>query len=90
VGDNEARRIAYRVDGTSEKKLLRRGARGFAYSGKGGAKTHEPELPDKGESEGIRPQQSWKHFFELADAAGVPEDFQADRDDAPPQERGLL
>jgi antitoxin VapB len=34
--------------------------------------------------------ESWKSFFELADQAGVPDDFLSDRGDAPPQERDLF
>ena len=33
---------------------------------------------------------SWEEFFELADRAGVPEDFLSDRGDAPPQKRKLF
>ncbi len=33
---------------------------------------------------------SWDEFFELADRAGVPEDFLSDRGDAPPQKRKLF
>ncbi len=33
---------------------------------------------------------SWEDFFQLADAAGVPDDYMADRVDAPPQKRDVL
>lgn len=33
---------------------------------------------------------SWKSFFSLADDAGVPEDFMAERRDRPPQKRELF
>ena len=32
--------------------------------------------------------ESWRSFFELANQAGVPDDFLSNRGDAPPQERG--
>jgi len=34
--------------------------------------------------------ESWDQFFELADKAGVPDDFMTDRDDAPTQNRNLF
>lgn len=34
-----------------------------------------------------RRPESWKSFFSLADEAGVPKDFMADRADSEPQER---
>jgi antitoxin VapB len=37
-----------------------------------------------------RRPDSWESFFELADKAGVPEDFMAERDDQPPQKRKLF
>jgi len=37
-----------------------------------------------------RRPESWRSFFALADAAGVPEDFMADRADTKPQERDLF
>jgi antitoxin VapB len=37
-----------------------------------------------------RRPENWTGFFELADAAGVPEDFMADRGDAKPQDRDLF
>ena len=33
---------------------------------------------------------SWDDFFKLADAAGIPADFMADRGNEPPQERSLF
>lgn len=33
---------------------------------------------------------SWEDFFQLADAAGVPDDYMADREDTPPQKRDVL
>jgi hypothetical protein len=33
---------------------------------------------------------SWTSFFELADRAGVPDDFMSDRRDEAPQERDLF
>ena len=33
---------------------------------------------------------SWDDFFKLADAAGIPADFMADRANEPPQERTLF
>lgn len=33
---------------------------------------------------------SWQIFFDLADRTGVPEEFMADRDNAPPQKRRLF
>jgi antitoxin VapB len=37
-----------------------------------------------------RRPESWKSFFELADRAGVPDDFLSDRGDLKPQERDLF
>jgi antitoxin VapB len=34
--------------------------------------------------------ESWQDFFDLADRIGVPEEFLADRADAPPQKRRLF
>lgn len=31
--------------------------------------------------------KTWKEFFELADAIGIPEDFLSERGDVPPQKR---
>lgn len=33
---------------------------------------------------------SWEDFFQLADAAGVPDNYMTDREDAPPQKRDVL
>jgi antitoxin VapB len=37
-----------------------------------------------------RRPESWKSFFELADQAGVPDDFLSDRGDLSPQKRDLF
>jgi antitoxin VapB len=37
-----------------------------------------------------RRPESWKDFFELMKSVEVPEDFLADRKDAPPQKRDLF
>lgn len=37
-----------------------------------------------------RRPESWKDFFDLTKLADVPEDFLADRQDAPPQKRDLF
>ena len=37
-----------------------------------------------------RRPDSWESFFDLADKVGVPEDFMAERGDAPPQKRNLF
>jgi antitoxin VapB len=37
-----------------------------------------------------RRPDSWKELFKLMDAGGVPEDFLAKREDAPPQERNIF
>ena len=37
-----------------------------------------------------RRPDSWQEFFELMKTIGVPRDFMADRDDAPPQKRELF
>jgi antitoxin VapB len=37
-----------------------------------------------------RRPESWKDFFELMKSVEVPEDFLADRQDAPPQKRKLF
>lgn len=33
---------------------------------------------------------SWDEYFKLVDSLDVPEDFMTDRDNAPPQEKGLF
>ena len=47
---------------------------------------------DSGTGEVIlsRRPDSWRDFFELADASHVPKDFLADRGDTPPQKRSAL
>jgi antitoxin VapB len=37
-----------------------------------------------------RRPESWKDFFELADAIQVPENFMTSRDDRPPQKRKIF
>lgn len=37
-----------------------------------------------------RRPESWQDFFELADRAGVPDEFLRDRQDVPPQKRKLF
>ncbi len=37
-----------------------------------------------------RRPESWQSFFDLADQIGVPDEFMADRGDAPPQNREPL
>jgi antitoxin VapB len=37
-----------------------------------------------------RRPESWRDFFALTKAAGVPKDFLSDRKDAPPQERDVF
>jgi antitoxin VapB len=37
-----------------------------------------------------RRPESWKVFFELADQAGIPEDFLSGRGDSTPQDRDLF
>jgi antitoxin VapB len=37
-----------------------------------------------------RRPQSWQDFFDLADRAGVPDEFLRDRNDVPPQKRKLF
>jgi len=37
-----------------------------------------------------RPTESWQDFFELLKTIDVPDDFLADRQDAPPQPRKLF
>lgn len=37
-----------------------------------------------------RRPESWEEFFDLADKAGIPEEFMAGRGDAPPQKRKLF
>ena len=37
-----------------------------------------------------RRPESWKSFFKLVDESDVPDDFMADRDKRPPEERDLF
>jgi antitoxin VapB len=46
--------------------------------------------PETGDVVLSRRPDSWESFFELADAAGVPADFMAERDDQAPQKRKLF
>lgn len=46
--------------------------------------------PDTGDVILSKKPGSWDDFFKLADAAGVPEDFMADRANEPSQERNLF
>jgi len=46
--------------------------------------------PDTGDVILSRRPESWQDFFELMKTIEVPEDFLADRQDAPPQKRKLF
>lgn len=46
--------------------------------------------PDTGDVILSRRPESWEDFFELMKTVDVPEDFLADRQDAPPQKRKLF
>ena len=46
--------------------------------------------PKTGDAVLSRRPESWKTFFELVDREPVPQDFMADRRDAPPQRRDPL
>jgi len=46
--------------------------------------------PETGDVVLSRRPDSWESFFDLADKAGVPEDFMSERGDAPPQKRNLF
>jgi antitoxin VapB len=46
--------------------------------------------PETGDVILSRRPESWDNFFELTKQVGVPEDFMADRHDAPPQKRKLF
>ena len=46
--------------------------------------------PETGDVILSRRPESWDNFFELTKQVGVPEDFMADRQDAPPQKRELF
>lgn len=59
----------------------------FRFEGKEVFIRQDPETGDVVLS---RRPDSWETFFELADNAGVPEDFMTERDDQPPQKRNLF
>ena len=59
----------------------------FRFEGKEIFIRQDPETGDVFLS---RRPDSWKSFFDLADKAGVPEDFMSERGDAPPQKRNLF
>ena len=46
--------------------------------------------PETGDVILSRRPDAWQDFFELADQAGVPDEFLRDRQDAPPQKRKLF
>lgn len=46
--------------------------------------------PETGDVILSRRPDSWEQFFDLADRLGVPDDFLAHRNDAPPQKRKLF
>jgi antitoxin VapB len=46
--------------------------------------------PETGDVVLSRRPGSWESFFDLADKTGVPEDFMAERGDAPSQKRNLF
>jgi antitoxin VapB len=46
--------------------------------------------PQNGDVILSRRPESWKDFFELVKTLDVPDDFLADREDAPPQKRKLF
>ena len=46
--------------------------------------------PETGDVILSRRPDSWEQFFDLADRLGVPDDFLANRNDAPPQKRKLF
>lgn len=59
----------------------------FRFEGKEVFIRQDPETGDVVLS---RRPDSWESFFDLADKVGVPEDFMAERGDAPPQKRNLF
>ena len=59
----------------------------FRFEGKEVFIRQDPETGDVVLS---RRPGSWESFFDLADKAGVPEDFMAERDDASPQKRNVF
>lgn len=59
----------------------------FRFQGKEVYIRHDPESGDVILS---RKPDSWDSFFALRDTVEIPEDFMADRDNGPPQERDLF
>lgn len=59
----------------------------FRFDGRSVYIRREPETGDVILS---RRPGSWKRFFELVDQEGVPDEFMADRGNAPPQKRESL
>src|SRR5436305_9807571 len=55
-----------------------------------GAEVYIRRDPQTGDVILSRRPESWQEFFDLADRIAVPEDFLADRGDAPPQKRRLF
>ena len=55
-----------------------------------GAEVYVRRDPATGDVVLSRRPDSWKDFFELMKTVDVPEDFLADRQDAPPQKRTLF
>ena len=55
-----------------------------------GAEVYVRRAPATGDVVLSRRPDTWKDFFELMKTVDVPEDFLADRQDAPPQKRTLF
>jgi antitoxin VapB len=55
-----------------------------------GAEVYVRRDPATGDVILSRRPESWQDFFELMKTIEVPNDFMADRDDAPPQKRELF
>jgi len=55
-----------------------------------GAEVFIRKDPETGDVILSRRPESWDNFFELTKQSNVPEDFMADRNDAPPQKRKLF
>jgi antitoxin VapB len=55
-----------------------------------GAEVYIRRDPQTGDVILSRRPESWQEFFDLADRIAVPEDFLAERADAPPQKRRLF
>ena len=55
-----------------------------------GSEVYIRQDPTTGDVILSRRPETWDDFFRLRDEAKVPEDFMADRRDAPPQERDLF